>query len=157
MGGEEPATYVTSYLSYGWVAERKRRAKIVNGMEQKPQGYWMYYPYYYADPIPSFSFCSGRKNTSHPCKIETGFLCGDSARVIRFFAGVIQQLGLWTQKTSGAAPRALRSALDSHHPSLRSDASLAAKRRAEALHVAFFFNKASEPSTMSCCSVCTLA
>ena len=113
MGGEEPATYVTSYLSYGWVAERKRRAKIVNGMEQKPQGYWMYYPYYYADPIPSFSFCSGRKNTSHPCKIETGFLCGDSARVIRFFAGVIQQLGLWTQKTSGAAPRALRSALDS--------------------------------------------
>ena len=43
------------------------------------------------------------------------------------------------------------------HPNLRSDSSLAAKTRAEALHVVFFFNKASEPSTMSCCSVCTLS
>ena len=29
---------------------------------------------------------------------ETGFLFGDGARVIRFFDGVIQQLGFWTQK-----------------------------------------------------------
>ena len=53
---------------------------------------------YYADPIPSFRFWSGRKNKSHWCKIETGFLCGDGARLIRFFARVIQQLGFWTQK-----------------------------------------------------------
>ena len=77
---------------------------------------------YYADPIPSFRFWSGRKNKDHPCKIETGFLCGGSAPVIVFFARVIQQLGFWTQKiqanvdytaTSGAAPSALCSALDS--------------------------------------------
>ena len=37
-----------------------------------------------ADPIPSFRFWSGRKNRS--CKIETGLLCGDGARVVRFFA-----------------------------------------------------------------------
>ena len=58
-----------------------------------------------------------------------------------------QQLGFGLRKfkptlttaTSGAAPSALRSALDSiKHPSLRSDSSLAAKRRAEALHVFFF-------------------
>ena len=51
----------------------------------------------------------------HSCKIEAGFLCGDAA-------GVIQRLGFWTQKieasvvytaTCGAAPSALRSALDS--------------------------------------------
>ena len=38
------------------------------------------------------------KNKSHWCKIETGFLCRDGARVILFFARVIQQLGFWTQK-----------------------------------------------------------
>ena len=39
------------------------------------------------------------------------------------------------------------------HPSLRSDSCLAAKRRAFTCF--FFFNKASEPNMMSCCSVCT--
>ena len=39
------------------------------------------------------------------------------------------------------------------HPSLRSHSCLSVKRRAEALHVVFFFNKASEPSKMSCFSV----
>ena len=61
------------------------------------------------------------KDKDHPCKVETGFLCGDGARVIRFFARVIQQLGLWTQKFQAnvdycyvrAVPRAFRSALDS--------------------------------------------
>ena len=33
----------------------------------------------------SFRFWSGRKNKTLLCKIETGFLCGDDARVIRFF------------------------------------------------------------------------
>ena len=31
-------------------------------------------------------------------KIETGFLCGHGARVIVFYARVVQQLGFWTQK-----------------------------------------------------------
>ena len=84
-----------------------------------------------------------QKKTDFLCEIG----CGDGARVICLFARVIQQLGFWTQKfkptsttaRSGAAPSALRSALDSiKHPSLRSDSSLAAKRRAEALHVFFF-------------------
>ena len=112
----------------------------------------------YADPIPSFRFWSGRQNKYHWCKIETGFLCGDGARVIRFFARVIQQLRFWTQKIQANVDyryvrrRAERTSLGPglEHPSLRSDSSLAAKRRAEALHVVFFFNKeskASEPST----------
>ena len=73
---------------------------------------------YYADPILSSRFWSGRKNKYPWCKIETGFLCGDGARVT-FFARVIQQLGFWTQKIQanvdchvGAAPSARRSTLD---------------------------------------------
>ena len=110
---------------------------------------------YYADPIPSFRFWSGRKNKHNPCKIETGFVCGDGAGVIHFFARVIQQLGFWTQKIQAnvdycyvrrrAECTSLGPGLE--YPSLRSDSSLAAKRRGEALHVVFFFNKASEPST----------
>ena len=103
---------------------------------------------YYADPIPSFRFWSGRKNKGHPYEIETGFLCGDGARVIRFFARVIQQLRFWTQKIQANVDyryvrrRAERTSLGPglEHPSLRSDSSLAVKRRA-------FFNEASEPST----------
>ena len=118
---------------------------------------------YYANPIPSFRFWSGRKNKSHSCKIGAGFLCGDGARVIRFFGRVIQRLGFWTQKNQANVDycyvrrRAKRTSLGPglKHPSLRSDSSLAAKRPAEALHLVFFFNKASEPST-SCCSECTL-
>ena len=53
---------------------------------------------YYTNPIPSFRFWSGLKNKYHSCKIETGFLCGDGARVICFFARVIQQLVFFTQK-----------------------------------------------------------
>ena len=119
---------------------------------------------YYADPIPSFRFWSGRENKALSCKIETGFLCGDGARVIRFFARVILQLGFWTQKIQASVDyrcyvrrRAECTSLGPglKHPSLRSDSSLAAKRRAEVLHVVFLFNKSSEPNT-SCCSVFTL-
>ena len=112
---------------------------------------------YYADPILSFRFWSGRKNKYHCCKIESGFLCGGGARVIRFFARVIQQLGFWTQKIQAHVDyycyvrrRAEFTSLgpvELEHPSLRSHSSLAAKRRAEALHVVFIFNKAPEPST----------
>ena len=42
---------------------------------------------------------------------------------------------------SGAAPSALRSALDSSIQAYAQDSCLAAKRRAEALHVVFFLNK----------------
>ena len=109
----------------------------------------------YADPIPSFRFWSGCKNKYHSCKIETGFLCGDGARVIRFFARVIQQLGFWTQIIQADVDcccvwrRAEYTLLGPglKHPSLRSDSVLAAKRRAEVLYVVLFFNKASEPST----------
>ena len=110
---------------------------------------------YYADPIPSFRFWSGRKNKTLSCKIETGFLCGDDARVIRFFARVIQQLGFWTQKIQANVDyccyvrrRAECTSLGPglKHPSLRSDSSLAAKRRAEALHVVFFSTKHPSPA-----------
>ena len=119
---------------------------------------------YCADPIPSFRFWSGRKNNDHSCKTEKGFLSGDGARVIRFVARVIQQLGFWIQKIQANVDycgyvrrRAECTSLGPRlkHPSLSSDSSLAAKSRAEALHVIFFFNKASQPRT-SCCSGCTL-
>ena len=110
---------------------------------------------YYADPILSSRFWSGRKNKYPWCKIETGFLCGHGGRVIRFSARVIQQSGLWTQKIQANVDycyvrrrgecTSLGPGLE--HPSLRSDSSLAAKRRTEALHVVFFFYKTSEPST----------
>ena len=67
-------------------------------------------------------------------------------RVIRFYARVIQHLGFWTKKNQAnvdycyvrrcAECTSLGPGLK--HPSLRSDSSLAAKRRAEALHVDFF-------------------
>ena len=61
--------------------------------------YTMVFDTYLIDPIPRFRFWSGRKNKYHySCKIETGFLCGDGARVILLFARVIHQLGFWTQK-----------------------------------------------------------
>ena len=118
---------------------------------------------YYADPILSSRFWSGRKNEYNSRKIETGVLCGDGARVIHFFARVIQQVGFWTQKIQANVDycyvrrrgecTSLGPGLE--HPSLRSDSSLAAKRRAEALHVVFFFYKASESSTRA--ALCVLS
>ena len=94
------------------------------------------------------------KNQHHSCKIETGFLCGDSARVIRLFARVIQQLGFWTQKVQANVDycyvrRCVECTLPGpglKHPSLRTDSSLAARRRAEALHVVFFPTKHPSPA-----------
>ena len=102
-----------------------------------------------ADPIPSFRFWSGRKNRYHSCKIETGFLCGDDALVILFFARVIQQLVFWTQKIQANVDYCYvrrRAECTSfgpglEHPTLRSDSSLAARRRAEPLHAVFFSTK----------------
>ena len=111
---------------------------------------------YYADPIPSFRFWSGRKNKTLSCKIETGFLCGDNAQIVLFFARVIQQLVRFFDSENSTQRRLLRCPAPRRahslgpgleHPSLRSDSSLAAKRRADALHVVFICNKASGPST----------
>ena len=119
---------------------------------------------YHADPIPSFRFWSGHKVKNNSCKIETGFLCGDGARVIRFLARVIQQLGFGLRKvkptsttaTSGAAPSALRSALDSSIQAYaqtlvwpRRDVPMRALR-------GIFSNKASEPSTRAA-ALCVLS
>ena len=70
-------------------------------------------------------------------------------RVILSLARVIQQLRFWTHKFQANVDyccvrrRAERTSLGPglKHPSLRSDSSLAAKRRAEALHVAPFSTK----------------
>ena len=101
----------------------------------------------YANPIPSFRFWSGRKNHSCLCEIE----CGDGGGVICLFARVIQRLGFWTQKFQAnvdycyvcPAPRRVHFArpwTQASKPALTSS-SLAAKRRAEALHVIFFSAK----------------
>ena len=80
------------------------------------------------------------------------------------FARVIQQLGFFTQKIQANVDycyvwgRAECTSLgpELKHPSLRSDSSLAEKRRVEALHVVFFVNKASEPSTRAA-ALCVLS
>ena len=85
-------------------------------------------------------------------QIETGFLCdigcGDSGRVIRLFARMIEQLGLRTPSTtavSGAAKR--RAECTSLGPGPKhpepplANFSLAAIRRAEAFHAVFFATK----------------
>ena len=92
-------------------------------------------------------------------------MCGDGARVILFFARVIQQLGYGTQKLHANVDYCYvwrRSECASlgpelEHLSLRSDSSLAAKRLADALYVVFFFNKASEPSTGAAAALCVLS
>ena len=84
---------------------------------------------YYADPIPRFRFWSGRKNKFRSFQIETGMLCGDGARVIHFFAYVINQLGFGTRKIQANVDdwyvrrRAECTSLGPgrEHPSLRSD------------------------------------
>ena len=81
-------------------------------------------------------------------------MCGYGARVIRFFARVIQQLGFWTQKIQPnvdycyARRRAECTSLGPglKHPSLRSDSSLAVKGRAEALDVEYFSTKHPSPA-----------
>ena len=88
---------------------------------------------------------SGRKNKTLSCK-RNRLLVRRSCSGHSFFARVIQQLGFWTQKIQANVDycyvwrRAERTSLGSglEHPSLRSDSSLAAKRRAEAFHVDFF-------------------
>ena len=77
-----------------------------------------------------------------------------SGHFFRFFVCVIQQLGSWTQKIQAdvdycyvrrrAECTSLGPGLE--HPSLCSDSSLAAKRRAEALHVVFFSTKHPSPA-----------
>ena len=62
------------------------------------------------------------------------------------------------KQTSTAAKRRVQFArpwTQASKPAL-TDSSLAAKRRAEALHVVFFFNKASEPSTRAA-ALCVLS
>ena len=91
---------------------------------------------------------------NHWCKIETGFLCGEGARVILFVALVIQQLGFLTQNVQANVDycyvrrRGERTSLGPglEHPIIRSDSSLAANRRAEAIHVVFFSTKHPSPA-----------
>ena len=80
------------------------------------------------------------------------------------FCSCDSAVGFWTQKIQAnidyccvrrrAECTSLGPGLD--HPGLCSDSSLAANRRAEALHVVFSFNKASEPSTRAA-ALCVLS
>ena len=78
--------------------------------------------------------------------------CGDGTRVIRLFARVIQQLplvGFKTQKIEASVDccyvwRFDRPWTQASKPAL-TDSSLAAKRRAEALHLVFFSTKHPSP------------
>ena len=89
-------------------------------------------------------------------------MCGDGARVILFYARVVQQLGFGTQKVQAnvvycyVRRRAEYTSLGPglEHLSLRAASSLAAKSRADALHVVLFFNKASKPSTGAAAALC---
>ena len=103
-------------------------------------------------------------------QIETGFLrengSGDGAQVICSFARVIQQIGLWSQTIQANVdcccgwPREetrrvhfARPHTQASEPAL-TDYSLAASRRAKALHAEFFSTK--HPSPARCCLLRTL-
>ena len=74
-------------------------------------------------------------------------MCGDGARALLCFARVMQQFRFWTQNLQAnrdfgyvhrrAECTSVGPGLE--HLSLRSDSSLAEKRRADALHVVFVF------------------
>ena len=97
---------------------------------------------------------SRQKKYHYLCEIETGFLCGDGARVILRFARVKQQVFRWTHKPQANVDnfyvrrRAECFSLGyrREHVSLRSDTSLAAKRRADALHVVYFVQTNTNPA-----------
>ena len=121
----------------------------------------------YANPIPSFEFRSGCKNKISFVQIETGFLCeigcGDGAPVICLFTRrVIQQVGFCTQnmktnvKYCCLAPRreCFAGPWTQASKPAQTNSNLAAKKRAEALHVVFIFNQASKTSTMVYCCCC---
>ena len=93
--------------------------------------------------------------------------CAEMVRgtsVFLFVRRVNQLLGFWTQKIQANVDYCYVRRRAEHtwlgpglkHPSLRSDSSLAAKRRLEALHVVFFFNEASESSTRAA-ALCVLS
>ena len=114
---------------------------------------------YYAASIPSFWY--GRKKKYHSWNIETGFLFGDGARVIRFFDGVIQQLGFWTQKIQAnidychvrrrAECTSLGPGLE--HPSLRSDSMSGREETCRGASRGVFFQQSIRAQHESCCSV----
>ena len=117
-------------------------------------------PDYCVDPIPSFGFGFGRKNESHSCKIEIGFSRGDGARVIRFFARVIQQLGFWTQKIQASVdycyvPRRVECTSlgpGLKHPILRSTL-VWPRRDVPRRFTWYFFQRSIRTQHVSCCSV----
>ena len=116
------------------------------------------------DPIPSFRFWAGRKINIIRVKSKQASCAEMVLRSFVLFARVIQQLGFFTQKIQANVDycyvwgRAECTSLgpELKHPSLHADSSLGAKRRAEALHVVFFFNEASEPSTRAA-ALCVLS
>ena len=117
---------------------------------------------YYADPIPTFRFWSGRKNKyDYSCKIETAFLCGDGARVILFVARVIQQLGFWTRKIQANVDYCYvrrRAECTSLGRGLEHPSTLVWPRRDVPTRFTWcFFQQSIQAQHESCCSVCTLA
>ena len=107
-----------------------------------------------------------RKNKYHySYKIYTGFLCGDGARAIHLFCSCDSAVRFWNQKLQANVHHCyVRRRLECtslgpeiEHLRLRLDSSLAAKGRADAFHVVFFCNKASEPSTGAAAALCVLA
>ena len=110
--------------------------------------------------------CSRRNKYHYWCEIETGFLCGDGALSSFSFTRVIQQLFRWTHKPQANVDNfyvrhcaecfSLGPRLE--HLSLRSDSSLAAKRRADARFTwCISYKQIRTQHDSCCCSVCTLA
>ena len=101
--------------------------------------------------------------------IETRFLCvigcGNDARVICSLARVIKQIGFWTQKIQANVDHCYvwrreqtrrvqfaRPWTQASKPAL-TESSLAAKRRASALHVVFFSTKHPSPARLPTAAV----
>ena len=117
--------------------------------------------YYYADSIISLKFWSGGKIIIGAKSKQAS--C--AAKVLGSFFFLLLWLRFFNSERSSHVDycyvrrRAECTSLCAglQHRSLRSNSSLATKRRAEALHVVFFFNKASAPSTRAPAALCVLS
>ena len=127
------------------------------------------------NPIPSFRFWSGRKNKCRLCKSKHGLLVPNRMR--RWYSGHLfvcscdSAVSFFDIENSSQvrlvlhvwrALSALRSALDSKaSKAALTDSSLAAKRRAEALHVLLFSTKhpspTRRPAAAAAAAVCVLS
>ena len=169
--------YAVQKVPFGLSTEREVNKKNVVSLNfERRQALCISWADSYASPIPSFMFWWGRKNKPFRLRKWTRSLVV-RYQTRRWFSGHLDFLLVWFFSTSvrfldkeNSSERRILLCLtlprahfalpwtQASKPAL-TDSSLAAKRRAEALHLVFFSTKHPSPPrwpTYCCCCVCTL-